>query len=144
MKKHLLTMAVGLFLIGGWAMAQTFTIQGKIDGVKSGKAELKLIESGKWATKYSTGINEDGSFTLKGKVEAPDMYQLKIGDIRGGIGLFLDNSEIKLVAKSDDLQNAEITGSTTQDVLNGYNKLMKSQSEQMRPLYMAHQDADKA
>ena len=42
MKKQLFTIALGLFLIGGWAMAQTFTIEGKIDGVKAGKAQVQV------------------------------------------------------------------------------------------------------
>ena len=137
-------MALGLFLIGGWAMAQTFTIEGKIDGVKGGKAELQAREAGKMVAKYSTGIADDGTFTLKGKVIEPDMYMLKIGDLRGGISIFLDNSDIKLVAKSDDFPGAEITGSATHTAYAGFNKIAKAQSEQMRPLNAAYSEATKA
>jgi peroxiredoxin len=144
MKKQLFTMALGLFLIGGWAMAQTFTIEGKIDGVKGGKVDLQTREAGKMVSKYSTGIAEDGTFTLKGKVLEPDMYLLKIADIRGGISIFLDNSMIKVVAKSDDLMNAEVTGSATHNDLAGYNKITRAQSEKMRPLYTASNEANKA
>lgn len=144
MKKQLLLIAFGLFLISGWAMAQTFTIDGKIEGVKGGKAELQIREAGKMAVKYSTGIADDGTFTLKGKVIEPDMYLLKIGELRGGISIFLDNSAIKLVAKSDDFMGAEITGSATHNALAGYNKITRAQSEKMRPLYNAYNEADKA
>jgi peroxiredoxin len=144
MKKQLFTMALGLFLIGGMAMAQTFTIEGKIDGVKTGKAELQAREGGKMVAKYSTGIAEDGTFTLKGKVTEPDMYMLKIADLRGGINIFLDNSSIKVVAKSDDLQNAEVTGSPVHDAFAGYMKMNKTANETMRPLYTAWSEADKA
>jgi len=144
MKKHLLTMALGLFLIGGWAMAQTFTIEGKIDGVNAGKAELQLREGGKMVAKYSTGIAADGTFTLKGKVTEPDMYMLKIGDLRGGISLFLDNSSIKVTAKSDDLPGAIVTGSATHDAYLGFSKMSKAQQEINRPLYMAKSEATKA
>ncbi|MFA5815518.1 MAG: TlpA disulfide reductase family protein [Bacteroidales bacterium] len=144
MRKQLFSMALGLFLIGGWAMAQTFTIEGKIDGVKGGKAELQAREGGKMVAKYSTGINDDGTFTLKGKVIEPDFYLLKIGDLRGGISIFLDNSNIKIVAKSDDLPGVEITGSPTHNDLAGYNKITRAQSEQRRPLYTAYNEAEKA
>lgn len=144
MKKRLYSIALGLFLIGGWTMAQTFTIEGKIDGVKGGKAELQARESGKMVARYSTGIADDGTFTLKGKVVEPDFYLLKIGDLRGGISIFLDNSIIKIIAKSDDLPGAEITGSATHNDLAGYNKMTKSMSEQMRPLYTAYNEAEKA
>ena len=143
MKKQLFTMALGL-LAGGWVMAQTFTIEGKIDGVKAGKAELQIRESGKMVPKYSTGIAEDGTFTIKGKVTEPDMYVLKIGDLRGGISIFLDNSNVKVTAKSDDLQNAEVTGSATHGDFAGWMKLNKSQNEVMRPLYTAYSEAEKA
>ena len=144
MKKQVFSMALGLSLIGGWAMAQTFTIEGKIDGVKGGKAELQAREAGKMVAKYSTGIADDGTFTLKGKVIEPDMYMLKIGDLRGGISIFLDNSDIKVVAKSDDLPGAEITGSVTHSAYAGFNKLARAQSEQMRPLNAAYGEATKA
>lgn len=144
MKKQLFSMALGLFLMGGWAMAQTFTIDGKIDGLKGGKAELQLREAGKMVPKYSTGIAEDGTFTLKGKVTEPDLYVLKIGDLRGGISIFLDNSNIKVVAKSDDLPGAAVTGSQTHNDLAGFNKIAKAQSEKIRPLYMASSEAEKA
>lgn len=144
MRKQLFSMALGLFLIGGWALAQTFTIEGKIDGVKGGKAELRAVEGGKLVAKYSTGIADDGTFTLKGKVIEPDFYSLKIGDLRGGISIFLDNSNIKIVAKSDDLQGAVITGSPTNDDMAGYNKITRAQSELARPLYAAYNVADKA
>jgi peroxiredoxin len=144
MKKQLFLGAICLFLIGGLAMAQSFTIEGKIDGVKGGKAELQARESGKMITKYSTGIAEDGTFTLKGKVTEPDFYYLKIGDLRGGIGLFLDNSSIKVAAKSDDLPGAEVTGSPTQNDLAGFNKIAKAQSQEMRPIYTAYNEAEKA
>lgn len=144
MKKQLFTMAIGLFVIGGWAMAQTFTIEGKIDGVKSGKAELQAREGAKMVAKYSTGIAEDGTFTLKGKVTEPDIYAIKINDLRGAITVFLDNSNIKVTGKSDDLPNAEVTGSVTNDVLVGYNKITKAQNLKLRPLYDAYNEADKA
>jgi peroxiredoxin len=144
MNKQVFSMSLGLFLIGGWAMAQTFTIEGKIDGAKGGKAELQTSEGGKMVAKYSTGIAGDGTFTLKGKVIEPDMYTLKIGDQRGGIRIFLDNSNIRLVAKSDDLPGAEITGSSTHNDLAGYAKIVKAQSEQNRPLYAAYSEANKA
>jgi len=137
-------MALGLFLIGGWAMAQTFTIEGKIDGQKGGKAELQAREAGKMVAKYSTGIADDGTFTLKGKVIEPDMYTLKIGDLRGGIPIFLDNSNIKLVAKSDDLPGVEITGSATHSAYAGFSKIAKAHNEQMRPLNVAYGEANKA
>lgn len=144
MKKQLLTVAIGLFLIGGWAAAQTFTIEGKIDGAKAGKAELQTREGGKMVAKYSTGIAEDGTFTMQGKVTEPDMYVLKIGDLRGGITLFLDNSYIKITGKSDDLMNVTVTGSPTHDVLAGYNKITKAQSEKLRPLYDKYNEYNKA
>lgn len=144
MKKQLVTMALGLFMIGGMAMAQTFTIEGKIDGVKGGKAELQAREAGKMVAKYSTGINEDGTFTLKGKVTEPDMYLLKIGDLRGGVSIFLDNSTVKVTGKSDDMQAVEVTGSETHSAFAGFNKLSRSQSEAMRPMYTAYNEAEKA
>lgn len=137
-------MILGLMLTGGWAISQTFTIRGTIDGVKTGKVELQIREPGKMATKYSTGLAEDGTFTLSGKVAEPDLYYLKIGDLRGMIALFLDNSDITVKAKSDALMNAEITGSATHDAFSRFTRLSKAQNEKLRPLYTASNEADKA
>jgi len=144
MKKQLFLMVLGLSLMSGWVMAQNFTINGKIDGVKSGKVELQTREGNKMVAKFSTGIAEDGTFTLKGKVVEPDMYSLKINDIRGGISIFMDNAEMQVTGKSDDLMNAEVTGSAVHNDLAGYNKMTKAMSAQMQPLYVAYNEADKA
>lgn len=144
MKKQLLLIVLCLSLTGGWAMAQTFTIEGKIDGVKGGKAELQMRETGKMVTKFSTGIAEDGTFTLKGKLNEPDVYVLKVADLKGGVSIFLDNSSINLTAKSDDLAGAVITGSTLQEDLSGFSKLVRAQSEMMRPLYTSYREAETA
>jgi peroxiredoxin len=144
MKKQIFAIVAGLLMTGFMAMAQTFTIEGKIDGVKGGKADLRAVEAGKLVSKYTTGIAEDGTFTIKGKVTEPDFYSLKIGDLRGSISIFLDNSNIKLTAKSDDFGGAQITGSPTHNDLAGYNKITKAQAEVMRPLYGKYSEAQKA
>jgi thiol-disulfide isomerase/thioredoxin len=142
MNKHLISLLAGLFSLSGITVAQMFTIEGKIDGAKSGKAELQLRESGKYVTKYSTGIGQDGSLAFKGKVLEPDMYLLKLQDVRGGIQLFLDNSTIVITGSSDNLSAAEINGSSTHDVYKNYTALMKAGSEKMRPVYEAYNKAD--
>ena len=144
MKKQLFTIMIGLVVTGSMAMAQMFTISGKIDGAKPGKVELQAREAGKMVTKYSTAIAEDGTFTLKGKVAEPDMYTLRISDIRGAIGLFLDNSDVVINGKADALMNAEIKGSKTHDDYTKYTALMKVQNDKIRPLYTAMGEADKA
>jgi peroxiredoxin len=144
MKKQLFILMVGLVLTGSMAMAQMFTIHGKIEGGKAGKVELIAREGGKMVTKYSTGMAEDGTFTLSGKVAEPDMYTLRLQDVRGAISLFLDNSDITINAKADALMNAEIKGSKTHDDYNKYFTLIKVHSEAMRPLSVAYSEANKA
>jgi len=143
MKKRFFTMILGLSLISAWTMAQTFTINAKIDGVKAGKAELQTVENNKMVTKYSTGIAEDGSFTIKGKVPFPDIYMVKISDLRGGIALFLDNSTVTITGKSDNLMTSTVTGSVLHDQYSKFGQLAKSQNELMRPLYASYQEAQK-
>lgn len=137
-------MILGLSLISCWTMAQTFTINAKIDGVKTGKAELQTVENNKMVTKYSTGIAEDGSFTIKGKVAEPDIYMVKITDLKGGIALFLDNSTLTITGKSDNLMACTVTGSALHDQYAKFGQLAKSQNEVMRPLYVAYNEAKKS
>jgi peroxiredoxin len=144
MKKQVVSMIAGLFLVSGWALAQSFTIDGKIDGVKGGQAELQLRENGKNVSKFSSGIADDGSFTLKGTITEPDLYLLKIGDLRGGIYIFLDNSKMTVTGKSDDLPGVTITGSALQDAFMGFDQLNRQQTAKLRDLYKAAMEADQA
>jgi len=57
MKKHIFTLTVSFFLLAGYSIAQTFTINGKIDGVKAGKAELQFRDSsGKMVPNIPPGL----------------------------------------------------------------------------------------
>jgi len=144
MKKQLFTLIISVFLLAGYTVAQTFTISGKIDGVKTGKVELQAREAGKYVTKYSTGIGEDGTFILKGKVAEPDLHILRIGDLKGAISIFLDNSDISITGKSDNLMGCVITGSPSQDAYAKYNLLARAQMDLLRPLYASSTEAEKA
>ncbi|MFH0762165.1 MAG: TlpA disulfide reductase family protein [Bacteroidota bacterium] len=144
MKKRFFTMILGLSLMSGWTIAQTFTINAKIDGVKAGKAELQTVENNKMVTKYSTGIAEDGSFTIKGKLAVPDIYVVKINDLKGRIALFLDNSIVTITGKSENLMASTITGSITHNDYAKFSQLAKSQNELKRPLYASLNEAEKA
>ncbi len=136
-------MILGLLLLSGLTMAQTFTINAKIDGVKAGKAELQTVENNKMVAKYSTGIAEDGSFTIKGKVPEPDIYVLRIGDLKGRVVLFLDNSTLTITGQSDNLMASTVTGSAVHDQYTRFSQLAKSQNELLRPLYVAYEEAQK-
>jgi len=81
---------------------------------------------------------------LRGSVSTPDLYTLKISDVRGGIQIFLDNSNIKVVAFPNDLAGAEVTGSATHNDLAGFNKLSKTLMGQLRKLDAEFSDAEKA
>ncbi|MFO7616203.1 MAG: TlpA disulfide reductase family protein [Bacteroidales bacterium] len=143
MKKQLLSVIAVLLLAVGMTTAQTFTIEGKIDGLNGGKAELQLRESGRYATKYSSGISTDGTFKISGKIIDPDLYYLKLGSARGGIQLYMENTKFRIDGKSDDLQSATVTGGPNQEVYQKWIALNRTFSEALRPLSQSRSEAQK-
>lgn len=132
-----------LLLTAGVTMAQTFTIEGKIEGLKGGKAELQLRESGRYATKYSSGISTDGTFKISGKIIEPDLYYLRLEGARGGIQLYMENTLFTINGKSDNLMEAKITGGPNQEVYQKWLSMNRGQSEVMRPLSQEYSQANK-
>jgi peroxiredoxin len=143
MKRQLLSVIAVLLMAVGVTTAQTFTLEGKIEGLNGGKAELQLRESGKYVTKYSSGISADGTFAISGKIIEPDLYYLRLGSARGGIQLYMENTKFRIDGKSDDLQSATVTGGPNQEVYQKWIALNRSQSEQLRPLSQSHSEAEK-
>jgi len=137
-------MAIAMvMLFSGMAMAQMFTIHGKIDGVTSGKAELAIREGRAMNVKFSSGIR-DGEFTLTGKITEPDFYYLRVGDVRGYIPLFLDNSKIEIKGASDKLAMAEVSGSKLHDQYAGLSKASQAVADKFKETIDAYNAAYQA
>jgi len=120
------------------SFGQGFTLEGKINGLDSGKVSLQ--ERG--GEKYEENI-ENGRFTITGRVDQPGLHTLRIEGVSGMSQLFIENSPMKLEADKDDLRNAELTGSATHDVFNKYLDINKELSIKYSPLNQQYSEARK-
>ncbi len=96
-----------------------FVINANISGIDTAKVNLMNVVDGQWKTLDSAQC-KNGKFTLKGKVDFPEMFIIRIGDDRHVAKILLDNSKIELVGQYDSLNNVRITGSKSQDAMQQY------------------------
>lgn len=117
-----------------------FSIKGTIAGIETGKVYLQKIVDGRPKTIDSTSL-EGGKFTFKGKMEIADMRILKLNQQDYFAQLFLDNSDVKIIAKKDSLRSTKISGSPTQDIFTIYNTEMERLNKDVAKLQEKYQNA---
>ncbi len=120
--KKLLFMALVAGIFACTPKEESYTIKGSISGenLKDGKAYL--VNFARNDSQRDTVEFKNGKFTFKGSVQTPENYAILVEGIEGRITLFLDNSDITIKAQSDNLSEAEISGGTTQNMIEALNE----------------------
>lgn len=122
MKKLLLLSA--LLVVAACSSPSGYTIKGTVTGdeslTKSG--EVYLVNRDKENPIRDTAALVDGKFTFKGNVVMPETYAINIKGIPGRISLFLENANYTLTADASKLQEAEVNGGITQELINEVNR----------------------
>ncbi len=91
-----------------------FTISGRIEGIEEGKISLELLlENGKKELIKSKVIN--GFFEFSGKVERTCMAIIYLPSSIGEISFFMNNENIEITGKTDNLERISIKGSSAND-----------------------------
>lgn len=105
------------------AFSQTagFNILGNVSGLEEG-AEVKIITTQNEPQPIATGKAVKGKFILKGNVEEPGLFFLVMGDAQPQY-IFLDNSNIGIEGKKQDLKNLQVKGSSTHDDFLDFKKI---------------------
>ena len=98
-----------------------YSINGTIEGYPDGTVVDLLNGNNRMPETTTKLIN--GKFLLNGKVEAPDFKLITFDKSQSYILLFLDNSDITISAKKDELNKAIVTGSKTQDDFMVYSRI---------------------
>ena len=83
----------------------------------------------------------DGKFTFKGKMELPDIRILRLNEQDYFAQLFLDNSNVKVIAKKDSLRSTKIIGSPSQDIFQIYLTELERMNKQVAELQEKYQAA---
>lgn len=99
---------------GGSASPAKYTINGTVSGFPDGTV-IDLLNGNNGAPE-ATATLKDGKFVITGKVEFPDFKLVSFNKQQQKfIPVFLDNSNVTIVAKHDALDAAEVTGSPSHE-----------------------------
>ncbi len=91
-----------------------FTISGTIAGIEEGKISLELLlANGEKELIKSKVVN--GFFEFSGKVERTCMAIVSLPSNIGEISFFMDNENIEITGKADNLEKIAIKGSSSND-----------------------------
>lgn len=139
--KHILVIA---YLLGPsllYAQGSTYTLNGKLVGVKApAKAYLAYMADGK--PKMDSTLIQDGAFAFKGTADAPILATLLVDKLGTGFsrtrpisarGIYLEPGTIT-VASPDSLENAITAGTHLNDDNQKLSTMLKPVSEKMAQL----------
>lgn len=91
-----------------------FTISGRIEGIEEGKISLELLlANGKKELIKSKVVN--GFFEFSGKVERTCMAIIYLPSSIGEISFFMNNENIEITGKAENLEKIAIKGSSAND-----------------------------
>jgi peroxiredoxin len=91
-----------------------FAIQASVTGLKDGSV-VSLTDVNNPTDTVAKSIVKKGSFTLKGSVEEPNLYQLNFSGVQKKSMLFLSNDQITLTGDIGSVQDFQIKGSAVND-----------------------------
>ena len=115
-----------------------FTITGVVEGYEDGTA-VDLLNGNNRMPETTTTISK-GKFSLKGHVESPDFKLLTFNKSSAFVLLFLDNSNITITVKKDELDKAIVTGSPSHQDFIEYSAVAKP----YEPLFQQQTITDQA
>lgn len=140
MKKSIIFVLLAIFAMS-FSPAPKFTISGNIAGLPDGTVYLKQRVEGNMVN-LDSAKSVGGKFTLKGAIPSPEQCYLVLGE-RKQVALFVENKEIQVTGKSDDLRNATITGSASQDEMKALDAKSTELNGKMKELYEKYNEAKK-
>lgn len=103
--------------------AGSFKITGMLTGYNDGTI-VDLINPNTRVAEATTKISK-GSFILSGKLESPDIKLLSFDKSNAFIPIFLDYSNVQVIAKNGELQNAVVKGSKSHDDFMQFNAIIR-------------------
>lgn len=140
MRNFLSVLVLSLTVLACQTAKDKFLIKGSITGLETGKVYLQKIVDGR-PQSIDTADVVEGKFTFTGKMELPDIRILRLNEQDYFAQLFLDNSNIKVVANKDSLRSTKITGSPTHDIFQVYLTELESLNKQVTALQQKYQSA---
>lgn len=122
-----------------------YYITGTAPGVYNGiRAYLETTDAQGRKTAMDTAIVMNETFVFEGKVNYPEMANLKINSVRGAVPLIIENETITVSVDKDNLTSSKVEGSNANSALTSYNtaykELTTKRFETSRKLRLAQQN----
>ncbi len=117
-----------------------FKITGKIQGLERGKVYLEKKSDGTTVIVDSTNIIK-GAFTLKGHVDFPEMYQLRIDTLKLKQQVFVENGNICVTIDAENPDNVNIDGSQADSLFRQFKTLNRHFESIKEELMRQYNDA---
>lgn len=124
MKINALIGLMGLFCANASAQTTTgFRVRGKVNGAPSGMIMLvKPNAEGMGFKAVDSAVLKNGTFELKGKIDVPEMMELKINAGNWRMPVFVEQGMINVSADLVNPKLGKVIGSVSQDQYNAYLK----------------------
>lgn len=98
----------------------SYKITGQIEGMEDGTVLLLKQDIDRKYIAFDSAEVVNGSFTMEGTVEYPEMARIQVKGTNKLTSLFIENSKISFVTKIDTFYNPTISGSLLHDQLTAY------------------------
>ena len=138
MKKLLVIASVALVLAS--CSSKGYKIEANIEGAPDQMVVLKAMQDNELVALDSTMMTE-GMFQFAGSIEVADIYAIDFTQPEDRLILFLENANITITGKVDDLMSSDIKGSKTQDLFMTFNKMQEEMSTPLMEIQQKFQAA---
>lgn len=96
-----------------------YVIKGVIKGENIAlKDGIVYIQRSNTKSPFDSTQIRKGRFTFKGKLQMPDRYMVYMKELNYNIPIYLENTEFRVEAHSDNLREATVTGGLNQELSN--------------------------
>lgn len=126
------------------------TVSGNIKGIKKGKLYLQKVVDTALVNIDSIEVDDDEDYTLEAYIKEPELMFLYLDKVDGQrnddvISFFAESGLMTINSKVDGFtQNAKITGSKNQELLEEYNKMIRRFNDANLDLFKENFDAQRS
>lgn len=119
----------------------SYTINGKLDGLKDGD-KLYLYHKYDEQVVGDSTTAKGGKFVFKGKTPEPNMYWLQLAPkARTLLPFFIDKGKVTIEGKVDSISSAVVKNGPTQEDYIAYGNLFKIADKKKQAIVMAYNEA---
>ena len=97
-----------------------FIIEGNISGYNALPSRVYLSNNSVENPVNFEAEVKGGKFVIRGRLDTPDMFTLKLNGVRDSLNIFVENTLITINGIAEDLTGALITGAATNDLASEY------------------------